>query len=271
MRRFERLAGTLVLSASMCAVFFLSVRSESLESGSTAVSKNASSVGGCDDPSAQIESVPSHGRVNVPLTIEPSVPGKSLEAISAINRQFRADDVEIHVLDGGVDMPSAARLLVEFRCWGTWKRQHDFYRKVARESSCAYLRFRAVQLLEFDVCSPATVEVLIREYRMTAFAEEKEYIVRKLGMSRDPRAVAVVKEAIASKIRPLAKAALEGKEFGEGQACSPQPADAYPYVGAGEVAEVCDQNAPSAKAGGNSTKEGPTKDGGAESVDFGKH
>ncbi len=115
----------------------------------------------CSDISASTDGIASTGTVKVPTTLDAQNSFKELTILKNINREFAADKVEKYVLDPRLDMASQARLLTEYRCFGTWKRQHEFYRKVLREHTCAYIRHRAASLLEFDLCNPDTVNALV--------------------------------------------------------------------------------------------------------------
>jgi hypothetical protein len=145
-------------------------------------------------------------------------------------------------------MPSQARLLNEFRCFGTWKTQHDFYRRVVRDSHCAYLRHRAIDLLQYDLCVPDTVTVLVDEFKKSLYPMTRELILKRLGLSADKRAVATLEEATKSKSPAIVKAAKEAKIAGQGMPCMTQEQSGKPYYGYMEVQDVC-EGVPDTSAG----------------------
>ncbi|MBI3542070.1 MAG: hypothetical protein HY075_02170 [Deltaproteobacteria bacterium] len=145
-----------------------------------------------------------------------------------------------------------------------------------RDHKCALMRHVAVLMLEFDICNAETVTLFLDEYKRTLYPETKELIVRKLGMSRDKRAVAAVDEAIKSKEAKLSKAAAEGKEYGQNQSCVPQEPAGKPYYGYMDVGDVCEGTEEGANVVGTPSGDSPkdkkskgAESGGAESVNFG--
>lgn len=229
----------------------------------------------CDDIKASFDDMPSTGAVRVPTTIDTDSPFKNSDAMVEINRNFKYSQIERIIFDRNIDLQSKARLLGEFRCFQSWKQQHDFYRRVVTDSECAHLRHKALQLLEYDMCNANTVSVFIDEYSKSKFTETRELIIKKLGVSKDKRAAAIIDEAIKGKFKSLSRSAAEGKSYGENNPCGHQSAVAKPNYGSVEIAEVCESQAPELE--GNSAgpdmseraKSEPTLDrGGVESVDF---
>ncbi|MBI3556820.1 MAG: hypothetical protein HY074_11200 [Deltaproteobacteria bacterium] len=212
----------------------------------------------CANMTSIIDAIPSTGPVKVPTTLDSQNSFKELTTLMNINRQFTVDKAERYVMDAKVDMPSQARLLVEYRCFGTWKRQHEFYRRVLREHGCAYIRHRAAQMLEFDMCNVDSVNAMIAEYSRSVYPETREYIIRKLGMAHDKRAQSLVEDAIKSKSKALSHAATEGKSYGATQSCVPQDGSGKPYYGMTDIADVCEHTESTGGLLGNEAPPDPT-------------
>jgi hypothetical protein len=251
-----------------------------------AAASGAPKVPTCMDLDIPIEAIPSKGSVRVPTMIDAETGYRDSEAGKEINRRFKLKEVEKLVFDGSVDMPSQARVLNEYRCFGTWKTQHDFYRRIVRDSHCAYLRHRAIDLLQYDLCAPDTVTVLIDEFKKSLYPMTRELILKRLGMSADKRAVATLEEALKSKSPAIVKAAKEAKIAGQGMPCMAQEQSGKPYYGYMEVQDVCEGvpdtsagiigNGGNGQSGGGTAAEGEGKPAdketkpGVSNVEFGK-
>jgi hypothetical protein len=194
----------------------------------------------CRDVGAPFGGVQSQGPVQVPRVLDPESGFKDLDGVKTLNRKFKLAEIERIIFDPKQDLASKARLLTEFKCFGSWRAQHDFYLRVLQKHQCALLRNLAVELLENDLCSESTFMALMSEYKNSIYPQIQTAILKIIGLSSDKRASVLLDEALRGKSKVLSKAAQVGKSAAAGKVCTKQaPAEEPLYGPFPQIAAIC--------------------------------